>query len=120
MTRQDWPEPPDPLGHLIAIVEDIRNLIQASSAPVLGSGVADETPGGGEHSPLPPPERKGPGPVVPPAGPHFMEVEDLARAIYTSGKDAGLHNRQDVFEKSPTRHAHRRTAQALIDVGYRK
>jgi hypothetical protein len=64
-----------------------------------------------------------PEPVVPPAGSgyyHFIEVEDLARTIYTSGRDSGLHSHQDVFEKSTTRHALRRTAQALLDAGYRR
>jgi hypothetical protein len=29
VTEADWPEKPDPLGHLIALVEDIRNLLQS-------------------------------------------------------------------------------------------
>jgi len=38
--------------HLIYLVEDIRNLL-SSFAPVVQPGVADETPGLGEHAPAP-------------------------------------------------------------------
>jgi hypothetical protein len=30
-----WPEQPDALGHLVALVEDIRNILHTSAAPVL-------------------------------------------------------------------------------------
>jgi hypothetical protein len=58
--REDvWPEQQDPVDHLIALVEDIRNIIQSSAAP----SVAD-----------------GPGSVAPPAEPgHPIHV----RAFHT-------------------------------------
>jgi hypothetical protein len=52
--QPEWPEQPDPVDHLIALVEDIRNILHTSAAPVphLADDAA-ERPASCEHSPAP-------------------------------------------------------------------
>jgi hypothetical protein len=74
----DWPEEPDPLGHLIALVEDIRNTL-VSFAPAVSAGVANEGPV--PDSAIPPAPGTGPpttpGLVEPPANPGHLNPADL-------------------------------------------
>jgi hypothetical protein len=47
----EWPEKPDQLGYLIALVEDIRNILSSFALAPHGLGAANEPSGGGEHPP---------------------------------------------------------------------
>jgi hypothetical protein len=52
----NWePEPSldDQLAYMGCLLEDIRNILQSSFAPVEQPGVADERPAACEHSPAP-------------------------------------------------------------------
>lgn len=39
----EWPETPDPLGHIVALLEDIRNLV-SSAAPCVADGPGGVVP----------------------------------------------------------------------------